>query len=103
MRFKVSTDFRVERVEMGGEANHVHLLLDDPAKHSISALANGLQGVSNGMLRMERPDPWRRYRRTLVAAVACCQLWRRSRQHSQGDLEQQKTPLEHLRGLISPR
>jgi putative transposase len=48
-------------VEMDGEDNHVHLLVNYPAKHSISTLVNSLKGVSSRMLRCERPDLRRRY------------------------------------------
>ena len=58
---KVAIDFGAELVEMDGEDNHVHLLLNYPPKHSISALVNSLKGVSSRMLRVERPDLVRRY------------------------------------------
>jgi putative transposase len=41
-----STDFESQLVEMDGEDNHVHLLVNYPPKHSISALVNSLKGVS---------------------------------------------------------
>jgi len=63
---KVSIDFGAELVEMDGEDNHVHLLVDYPPKHSISALVNSLKGVSSGMLRLERPDLMRRYWKGLL-------------------------------------
>jgi len=58
---KVSIDFGAELVEMDGQDNHVHLLVDYPPKHSISASMNSLKGVSSRMLRLERPDLLRRY------------------------------------------
>lgn len=58
---KVCTDFESELVEMDGEDNHVHLLVNYPPKHSISALVNSLKGVSSRLLRLERPDLVRRY------------------------------------------
>jgi putative transposase len=58
---KVCTDFESELVEMDGEDDHVHLLVNYPPKHSISALVNSLKGVSSRMLRLERPDLVRRY------------------------------------------
>ena len=56
-----STDFESQLVEMDGEDNHVHLLVNYPPKHSISALVNSLKGVSSRMLRLERPDLVGRY------------------------------------------
>src|SRR6266404_3093796 len=58
---KVCTDFEAELVEIDGEDNHAHLLVNYPPKHSISALVNSLKGVSSRLLRFERPDLMRRY------------------------------------------
>src|ERR1700694_4078853 len=58
---KVCVDFEAELVEMDGEDNHVHLLVNYPPKHSISTLVNSLKGVSSRLLRLERPDIQRRY------------------------------------------
>ena len=57
----VCNDFEAQLVEMDGEDNHVHLLVNYPPKHSISALVNSLKGVSSRLLRRERPDLARRY------------------------------------------
>jgi putative transposase len=53
---KVCLDFEAQLVEMDGQDNHVHLLVNYPPKHSISALVNSLKGVSSRLLRLERPD-----------------------------------------------
>ena len=58
---KVCLDFEAQLVEMDGEDNHVHLLVNYPPKHSISALVNSLKGVASRLLRLERPDLVRRY------------------------------------------
>jgi putative transposase len=58
---KVCGDFESELVEMDGEDNHVHLLVQYPPKVSVSSLVNSLKGVSSRMLRQERPDLMRRY------------------------------------------
>jgi len=58
---KVCLDFEGQLVEMDGEDNHVHLLVNYPPKHSVSALVNSLKGVSSRLLRSERPDLLRRY------------------------------------------
>jgi|SRR5580700_3028802 putative transposase len=47
--------------QMNGEAEHVHLLIHYPPKHSVSALVNSLKGVSSRLLRIERPDMEKRY------------------------------------------
>jgi putative transposase len=57
----VCSDFESTLVEMDGEDNHVHLLVNYPPKHSISTLVNSLKGVSSRLLRLERPDIQRRY------------------------------------------
>jgi putative transposase len=58
---KVCTDFGAQLVEMDGEAEHVHLLINYPPKHSVSSLVNSLKGVSSRLLRIERPDIEKRY------------------------------------------
>ncbi|HAO0253441.1 TPA: IS200/IS605 family transposase, partial [Escherichia coli] len=46
----------VELVEMDGERDHVHLLINYPPKLAISNLVNSLKGVSSRLLRRDRPD-----------------------------------------------
>jgi putative transposase len=58
---KVCIDFEAQLIEVDGEDNHVHLLVNYPPKHSISTLVNSLKGVSSRLLRSERPDLVRRY------------------------------------------
>ena len=49
-------DVEVERVEVNGENNHVHLLVDFPPKLAPSRLVNSLKGVLSRGLRQEFPD-----------------------------------------------
>src|SRR6516162_5368038 len=58
---RICTDFEAELVQMDGEHNHVHLLVKYPPKVAVSNLVNSLKGVSNRMLRQERPDLAARY------------------------------------------
>jgi putative transposase len=58
---KVCTEFEAQLVEVNGESDHVHLLINYPPKHSVSTLVNSLKGVSSRLLRLERPDIQRRY------------------------------------------
>jgi|SRR6516165_2284716 len=58
---KVCTDFESQLVEVNGEADHIHLLVNYPPKHSVSSLVNSLKGVSSRLLRLERPDLAARY------------------------------------------
>jgi putative transposase len=58
---KVCTDFKATLVEMDGEDNHVHLLVQYPPEVAVSSLVNSLKGVSSRMLRSERPDLIRRH------------------------------------------
>jgi putative transposase len=44
---KVCRDVQAQLVEMNGEAEHVHLLMHYPPKHSVSSLVNSLKGVLN--------------------------------------------------------
>ena len=41
-------------VEMDGEDDHVHLLVEYPPKVSVSSLVNSLKGVSSRLLRQQR-------------------------------------------------
>ena len=41
----VCADFEAELVEMDGEPDHVHLLINYPPKLAISSLVNSLKGV----------------------------------------------------------
>ena len=53
---KVCTDFEAQLVEMNGEAEHLHVLIHHPPKHSVSSMVNSLKSVSSRLLRIERPD-----------------------------------------------
>ena len=48
-------------VEMDGEDDHVHLLVEYPPKRAVATLVNSLKGVSSRLLRKERPDLQNRY------------------------------------------
>jgi putative transposase len=58
---KVCTDFEAQVVEMEGEDDHVHLLVEYPPKVAVSDLVNSVKGVSSRLLRKERPDIQKRY------------------------------------------
>ncbi|ERC80905.1 transposase IS200 like family protein, partial [Escherichia coli T924_01] len=49
----VCADFEAELVEMDGEPDHVHLLINYPPKLAISSLVNSLKGVSGRLLRRD--------------------------------------------------
>ena len=52
---KVCTDFEAHLVQMDGESNHVHLLVNYPPKVPVSSLVNSLKGVSSYVLRRQLP------------------------------------------------
>lgn len=58
---KTCTGFEADLVEMDGERDHVHLLVNYPPKVAVSALVNSLKGASSRVLRKERPDIAQRY------------------------------------------
>jgi putative transposase len=58
---KVCEDFDSTLMEMDGEDDHVHLLVEYPPKVAVSALVNSLKGASSRRLRKERPDIANRY------------------------------------------
>lgn len=47
----VCTDFEAELIEMEGEDDHVHLLVEYPPKVAVSKLVNSLKGVSSHLIR----------------------------------------------------
>jgi putative transposase len=58
---KVCRDFQAQLVEMNGQAEHVHLLINYPPKQPVSSVVNSLKGVSSRLLRIERPDMEKRF------------------------------------------
>ena len=58
---KVCATMGCRLLALDGEADHIHLLIEYPPKHSISTLVNALKGTSSRMLRQERPDIADRY------------------------------------------
>ncbi len=58
---KVCGDFEAMLVDMDGERDYVHLLVNYPPKVSVSALVNSLKGTSSRILRKERPDIAKRF------------------------------------------
>jgi putative transposase len=63
---KVAHDFGAVLVDMDGEDDHVHLLLEYPPMVSVSSLVNSLKGVSSRLLRKHRPDIAGRYWRGVL-------------------------------------
>jgi putative transposase len=57
----VCSDAHATLVQMDGEDNHVHLLVEYPPKVAVSSLVNSLKGVSSRLLRQHRPDIRKRY------------------------------------------
>jgi putative transposase len=47
----VCSDVHATRVQMDGEDDHVHLLVQYPPKMAVSSLVNSLKGVSSRLLR----------------------------------------------------
>ncbi len=58
---KVCANFESKLIEMDGEDDHVHLLVEYPPKVAVSNMVNSLKGVSSRLLRKERPDIVQRY------------------------------------------
>jgi putative transposase len=57
----VCRDIEARLVEMDGEDEHVHLLVEYPPKGSLSSLVNSLKGVPSRLLRQRRPDSRKGY------------------------------------------
>ena len=58
---KVCEDFGATLVEINGQDDHVHLLVEYPPKVALSHLVNSLKGVSSRRLRQQHPDIAARY------------------------------------------
>ncbi|MDR3490718.1 MAG: IS200/IS605 family transposase [Gammaproteobacteria bacterium] len=52
---EVCADFGAILIEMDGENDHVHLLIEYPPKLAVSSLVNSLKGVSSRLLRKHLP------------------------------------------------
>ena len=52
----VCQNFETELMEMNGETEHIHLLLNYPPKVSISKLVNSLKGVSSRLIIKQHPE-----------------------------------------------
>jgi putative transposase len=50
----VCSDAHATRVQMDGEDDHVHLLVQYPPKVAVSSLVNSLKGVSSRLLRQQK-------------------------------------------------
>ena len=53
---RVCNDFGCKLVEINGEKDHVHLLVEPPPHTTPSRLVNSLKGVSSRFLRQEFPE-----------------------------------------------
>jgi putative transposase len=84
-----------ELVHMDGESNHVHLLMNDPPKVSVSSLVKTLKGV----FELCSAPPIAANRQVLleecsvVAFLFRCILRRRATRQIKRYIEQQTTPL----------
>jgi len=58
---RLCSDLDAEMVEMDGEEDHVHILVNYPPKLAVSTLVNALKGTSSRRLRGEFPEIERRY------------------------------------------
>ena len=63
---KVCSDFEAQLVQLDGEGNHVHLLVNYPPKVSVSSLVNSLKGVSSYVLRRRLPRTAKCYWRNVL-------------------------------------
>jgi len=54
-------DFEAELVEIDGERDHIHLLVNYPPKTSVARLVNSLKGVSSRLLKKDHKDLRKHY------------------------------------------
>jgi putative transposase len=53
---KICKDFESELIEIDGEKDHIHLLINYPPKHSLSKIVNSLKGVTSRRLKKQFPE-----------------------------------------------
>lgn len=58
---RLCSELDAEMVEMDGEEDHIHILVNYPPKLAVSTLVNALKGTSSRRLRGEFPEIERRY------------------------------------------
>ena len=70
---KVCGDFQARLVEMDGEVEDVHLVVEYPAKVLVSTLVNSLKGVSEQAPASPAPGAWQAILegRSLIAVLLC--------------------------------
>lgn len=68
----ICNDFEAELIELDGEADHVHLLINYPPKVSLSKLINSLKGVSSRKLKLHHPEVANRYYKSALWSPSYC-------------------------------
>ena len=63
---RLCSELDAEMVEMDGEDDHVHILVNYPPKLAVSTLVNALKGTSSRRLRGEFPELERRYHKGVL-------------------------------------
>jgi len=58
---RLCSELDADMVEMDGEEDHIHILVNYPPKLAVSTLVNALKGTSSRRLRGEFPEIERRY------------------------------------------
>jgi putative transposase len=80
-----------------GEADHLHLLVEYPPKHSISVLVNAFKGTASRLLRQARPDIAARYRDDVLCSPSYFEA-----STGGAPLEQVKRYVEQQRASAAP-
>jgi REP-associated tyrosine transposase len=90
----VCSDADATLVEMDGEDDHVHLLVEYPPKVAVASLVNSLKGVSSRMLRQLRLAIRKRYWKGVLWSPSyfACSCGGAPISVARQYIEQQKTP-----------
>jgi putative transposase len=88
-------------VEIDGEDDHVHLLVEFPPKVAVSSLVKSLKGVSSCLLRQQRPAIRKHYWQGVLWSPSyfASSCGGASNSIVRQYIEQQKTPDRHSRQL----
>jgi putative transposase len=110
----VCSDFEAELIEMDGEDDHVHLLVNYPPKIPLTKLVNSLKGVSSRRMRQMHPTLRPRYRKGVLwspsyfaascggAPISIIRQYIERQRNPQSDSYRANAPLAHISG-VKPR
>ena len=99
---KVCTDFAAVLVQLDGESDHVHLVVNYPPKVSVSSLVNSLKGVSSYVLRRQLPRAGKYYWKNVLWSPSYFAASCGGARSTSSNATSSSRPHRHSRGLPWP-